>query len=102
MVVGNKNKRGRKKEKEGRGFGRLPSFFFPPFLFVFLTVCFLVLCWGVVILVPIWLCFEDSSGFEPLKYLNICVSEIVSGALKNTAKFEKLMKNTVVMSPIVN
>ena len=35
MVVGNKNKRGRKKEKEGRGFGRLPSFFF-----VFLTVFF--------------------------------------------------------------
>ena len=42
MVVGDKNKKGRKKEKEGRGFGRLPSFFFPPFLFVFLTVCFLV------------------------------------------------------------
>ena len=36
------NKKGRKKEKEGRGFGRLPSFFSPPFLFVFLTVCFLV------------------------------------------------------------
>ena len=33
MVVGNKNKRGLKKEKEGRGFERLPSFFFPPFLF---------------------------------------------------------------------
>ena len=29
-----------KKEKEGRGFGKLPSFFFPHFLFVFLTVCF--------------------------------------------------------------
>ena len=42
MVVGNKNKRVRKKEKEGRGFGRLPSFFFPTFLFVFLTVCFLM------------------------------------------------------------
>ena len=26
MVVGNKDKRGRKKEKEGRGFGRLPFF----------------------------------------------------------------------------
>ena len=37
MVVGDKNKKGRKKEKEGRGFGRLPSF-----LFIFLTVCFLV------------------------------------------------------------
>ena len=35
MVAGNKNKRGQKKEKEGRGFGRLPSFFFPSFLFVF-------------------------------------------------------------------
>ena len=35
MVVGNKNKRVRKKEKEGRGFRRSPSFFFPPFLFVF-------------------------------------------------------------------
>ena len=34
MVVGNKKKRGRKKEKEGRDFRRLPSFFFPP-LFVF-------------------------------------------------------------------
>ena len=41
MVVGNKSKRGRKKEKGG-GFGRLPSFFFSPFLFVFLTVCFLM------------------------------------------------------------
>ena len=29
-----KNKRGRKKEKEGRGFGRLPSFSFPPFLLI--------------------------------------------------------------------
>ena len=35
MVVGNKNKRGRKKEKEGRGFRMLPSFLFPPFLFVY-------------------------------------------------------------------
>ena len=72
MVVGNKNKRWRKKEKEGRGFGRLPSFFFPPFLFVFLTVCFLVFCSGVVIFVQIWLCFlcfEDSIGFESLKFL---------------------------------
>ena len=34
-MVGNKDKRGRKEEKEGRGFGRLPSFFFSPFLFVF-------------------------------------------------------------------
>ena len=32
---GSRDKKGRKKEKEGRGFGRLPSFFFPPFLFVF-------------------------------------------------------------------
>ena len=32
---GSGDKKGRKKEKEGRGFGRLPSFFFPPFLFVF-------------------------------------------------------------------
>ena len=29
MVVGNKDKKGRQIEKEGRGFGRLPSFFFP-------------------------------------------------------------------------
>ena len=35
MVMENKNKRGRIKEKEGRGFGRLPSFFIPPFLFFF-------------------------------------------------------------------
>ena len=34
MVVGNKDKRGRKEEKEGRGFRRLSSFFFPPFLFL--------------------------------------------------------------------
>ena len=34
MVVGNKDKRRQKKEKEGRSFGRLPSFFFPPFFFV--------------------------------------------------------------------
>ena len=32
--IGNKDKRGRKKEKEGRGFGRLPSFIFLPFLLV--------------------------------------------------------------------
>ena len=54
-MAGNKNKRGRKKEekgkKEGRGFGRLPSFFFPPFLFVY-SRFFLV-----VILVQIWLYF---------------------------------------------
>ena len=31
MVVGNKDKRGRMEEREGRGFGMLPSFFFPPF-----------------------------------------------------------------------
>ena len=31
MVVGYKDERGRKKEKEGRGFGRLPYFFFTPF-----------------------------------------------------------------------
>ena len=34
MVVGSKDKKERKKEKEGRGFGRLPSFFYPPFLLV--------------------------------------------------------------------
>ena len=33
MVAANEDKRGRKKEKEGRGFGELPSFFFPAFLF---------------------------------------------------------------------
>ena len=54
MVVGNKNKRGRKKEKEGSGFGRLPSFFFPPFLLVFLTICFMLRCGAFV---QIWLCF---------------------------------------------
>ena len=47
---GNKDERGRKNEKGGRGFGRLPSFF-PPFLFV-VSGFFLV-----VILVQIWLCF---------------------------------------------
>ena len=61
MVVGNKDKTGRKKENEGRGFGRLPSF-----LFVF-SRFFLM-----VILVEIWLCFllfEDSISFELLKFL---------------------------------
>ena len=33
--MGGEDKRGRKKEKEGGGFARLLSFFFPPFLFVF-------------------------------------------------------------------
>ena len=71
MVVGNKDRRGRKKEKEGRGFGRLPSFFIPPFLFVF-SRFFLV-----VILVQIWLCFlyfEDSISFEFLKFLIVILS----------------------------
>ena len=34
MVVVNKDKRGPKKEKDERGFGRLPSSFFPHFLLV--------------------------------------------------------------------
>ena len=38
--MGNEDKRGRKKEKEGRGFGRLPSFFFPSFLLVFLMAAY--------------------------------------------------------------
>ena len=66
MVVGVETKKGRKKEKQGRGFGRLPSFFFPPFLFVFSKFFLLV------ILVQIWLCFcyfEDSITFEFLKFL---------------------------------
>ena len=72
MVVG-VDKKGRKKEKEGRGFGRLPSFFFPPFLFF--SKFFFVL----VILVQIWLFFcyfEDSITLESLKFLiviNKCV-----------------------------
>ena len=33
---------------------------------------------------------------------NVCVSEIVSGTLKNTEEFEKLRRNTVVFSQIVN
>ena len=40
-------------------------------------VCFLVFCWGVVILVQIWLCFlcfGDSSGFESLKFLIIQIT----------------------------
>ena len=28
------------EEKEGRGFGGLPSFFFPPFLLVFLMIVY--------------------------------------------------------------
>ena len=40
-----------KERKRRKGFGRLPSFFFPPFLFV-LTKFF-----PLVILVQIWLCF---------------------------------------------
>ena len=34
MIVGNNDKRGRKIEKEGRGFGRLPHFFYPPIFLV--------------------------------------------------------------------
>ena len=37
MVVGNKDKWGRKEEKEGRGFGKLPSFCFSTFLLDSLT-----------------------------------------------------------------
>ena len=35
---GGKKKEKRNKEKEGRGFGRLTSFFFPPFFLVFLMI----------------------------------------------------------------
>ena len=42
MVVGNKDKRGRNKEKEGRGFGRLPSFSF--ILFFLFCHGFLLKC----------------------------------------------------------
>ena len=63
MVVGNENKRERKKEKERRGFGRLPSFFFPPFLFVLLR------CGdfgpNLVVFFVFW-------GFESLKFLIKC------------------------------
>ena len=65
MVVGNKDKRGRKKEIEGRGLGRLPSFFFPPFLFVFSRFFLLV------ILVQIWLCFFVFWGFDYCRILKI-------------------------------
>ena len=34
MVVGNEDKGGRKKEKEGRDFGRLPSFLLVFLMFV--------------------------------------------------------------------
>ena len=40
--VGNNDKKGRKKEKEARGFGRLPSFLFPLFLLVSHIILFLV------------------------------------------------------------
>ena len=40
MVVGGKDNRGRKKEKEGRGFGRLPLFFFSSFFVDFLIVIY--------------------------------------------------------------
>ena len=59
MVVGNKNKRGQKKEKE--------------ILYSFLIFClFSQGFFLVVILVQIWwcyLCFEDSISFEFLKFL---------------------------------
>ena len=66
MVVGGRDKNGRKKEKEGRGFERLLSFLSPPFLFV-LSRFFLL-----VILVQIWLyflCFGESITFEFLTFL---------------------------------
>ena len=72
MVLGNKIKRGRKKEKEGRSFGKLPSFFFPPFLFVFLTVFLLMVllrCGDFGPNLVVFLCFKDSISFESLKFL---------------------------------
>ena len=56
----------RKKKKEGVLEGCLL------FSFLFLFVFSWLFNWGVVILVQIWscfLCFEDSSGFEFLKFL---------------------------------
>ena len=70
MVVGNKDKRGRKKEKEGWGFGRLPSFFFPPFSLVshnhLIPEIFLVQIWSFFIF----------SGFKQFRILKILNSEL--------------------------
>ena len=52
-----------KEIKRRKRFWEVAFFFFPPFFFVF-SRFFLV-----VILVQIWLCFEDSISFEFLKFL---------------------------------
>ena len=65
MVV-YKDKRGRKKEKEGRGFGRLPSFFFPHFSLVFswLFNWGLDFCQNLVVFFVFW-------GFEMFRIFEI-------------------------------
>ena len=65
LVVGNKGKRGRKKEKEGRGFGRLPSFFFLLFCWILIIVYFKKLFWSKF---GPFLYFEDSNSLEFLKF----------------------------------
>ena len=66
MVVGNKDKRARKKEKEERDFERLPSLFFPPFLFgSHIIVYFEKLFWSKF---GHFLYFEGSNSFEFLKF----------------------------------
>ena len=54
-----------KKEKEGRGFGRLPSFFVPPFWLFLIIVNPRKLFWSKF---GRFLYFEDSNGFEFLKF----------------------------------
>ena len=63
---GSRDKKGRKKEKEGRGFGRLPSFFFPPFLFVFTKLFFSTSDFGpnLVVFFVFW-------GFDYFRILEI-------------------------------
>ena len=61
MVVGDKDKRGQKQEKEGRGFGRLPSSF-PSFLFVDCSHdCLIWVIFFGTNLVPF---LDNSNGFE--------------------------------------
>ena len=65
MVVGNKDNRRGKKEKEERGFRRLPSFFFPPFLLV-LSLSFILRNFFA----PNLVVFSHSEGSKSFEFFN--------------------------------
>ena len=69
MVVGSKDKRERKKEKERRVFGRLPSIFFPSFCWFHIIVYFKKIC--LLQISSFFLYFESSNSFEFLNSKSI-------------------------------